>query len=142
MIWDSNHLKERFQRDGFVDPGAIVSFDWSCQKLGQIAAASVHQIVTVYDVEQQSIARQIQAHDFGVVSSVQFWNNSADNFVTGGQDGNVRLFDIRQPNFFTILHETPSSVLHVSMNPYNENQMAVINANQNFITILDTRQPK
>ena len=60
-----------------------------------MVTASHDRIVTVYDLDAQTLLKQIQAHNQGSVNTVKYWGASSNTFITGGNDGTVRLFDLR-----------------------------------------------
>ena len=81
--------------------------------------------------------RQIQAHSDGSVNSIGYCD--ADAFVTGGSDGSVRLFDMRAPEYFSLLFEHPSKILQTVV---SGSSVAVICQGTSSVYVLDTRKPK
>ena len=144
LIWDSFQLKEKCMNEGYMDAGACPCFEWSHLNQTKICAGSTNQIVTVYDIEAQSIVRQIQAHESGSVNAVHFWGPDHNTLISGGADGNLRIFDLRNPNFFMAMHESgpDKPILQTIPNPHNDHQMAVLSHRSGIVSVLDTRKPK
>lgn len=125
----------------------MTSFDWSRSAPQHIIAASVNRICTVYDIEHQAIARQIQAHDIGTVNCLAYCGEDHNTFVSGGSDGFVRLFDLRCPNYFSVVFETTNAqgafpILHTVVNETHPYQVAVVAQRTGSVMVLDSRKPK
>ena len=81
----------------------IMSFDWNQTDNNTIATASIDSSVTIWDLEKYQISTQLIAHD-KAVHDISFSKEST-KFATVGEDGSVRLFDIRDLRNSTIIHE-------------------------------------
>lgn len=66
-----------------------------------IAQAGLNSVCTIWDIDKMAVRHQLVAHD-GVVNSIRFVGDD-NSFITGGGDGSVRIFDMRNPNFFSSL---------------------------------------
>ena len=70
----------------------ITSFDWSPNQCNMLATAQLNGIACVWDLytmqSQQLIAHEMQVNSIG-------FTNENNQFVTGGQDGQARFFDLR-----------------------------------------------
>lgn len=57
LIWDATLLKAKYLQEGYVETGAVTSFDWSRTSPSHLIAASVNRICTMWDIEHQAITR-------------------------------------------------------------------------------------
>jgi WD repeat-containing protein 68 len=95
----------------------------------------------------QQAKTQLIAHDKEVFDVA--FARGTDIFASVGQDGSVRMFDLRSLEHSTIMYETtPSSnnpenpgLLRLSWNKQDPNYMATFQAESNTIIILDIRVP-
>lgn len=65
----------------------------------------------------------------------------ANVFATVGADGSVRKFDSRDLSKSDIIYEHSSPILRLSWNNNNENYIAFISSERNFVTLIDIRKP-
>ena len=83
--------------------GPLTSFDWNPFNLHVIATSSIDNTVTIWDINKQMVITQLVAHD-SAVHDIQFAEH--ERFGTVGQDGSVRVFDLRQLESSTIIYES------------------------------------
>lgn len=69
-----------------------------------IITSSIDTTCTIWDIPSLTAKTQLIAHDKEVYD-VRFCANSVDVFVSCGQDGSVRMFDLRSLEHSTIIYE-------------------------------------
>ncbi|KAG5417601.1 hypothetical protein I9W82_005237 [Candida metapsilosis] len=94
----------------------VTSFDWNSTDTNIIITSSVDTTCTVWDLnrshshdelgESASIKTQLIAHD-SEVFDVKFIHNSTNVFASVGNDGSMRVFDLRSLEHSTIIYEPP-----------------------------------
>ena len=95
-----NNIKSKYN-------GPLTSFDWNTANDALLGTASVDTTCTIWDLNKLSIKTQLIAHDKEVVD-IQF-GKEENIFISGGADGSVRLFDLRNLDHSTIIYETKGS---------------------------------
>lgn len=155
----------------------VTSFDWNNLDNSLIITASVDTTCTVWDLNRSvsnegrkdssaHVKTQLIAHD-SEVFDVKFLNDSTNLFASVGNDGSMRVFDLRSLEHSTIIYEPPnaatalsnpgsrSNVINKSDNSnYNskaliklacsnidQNYLATVGVNSNQVIIIDTRMP-
>ena len=119
--------------------GALTSFDWNTVNDALLGTASVDTTCTIWDLNKASIKTQLIAHDKEVFD-IQFGNDE-NTFISGGADGSVRLFDLRELNHSTIIYETKGStpINKLAWNLQTPNLIAALSLDKNIIYIFDSR---
>ena len=119
--------------------GALTSFDWNTVNDSLLGTASVDTTCTIWDLNKNSIKTQLIAHDKEVFD-IQFGNDE-NTFISGGADGSVRLFDLRELNHSTIIYETKGStpINKLAWNLQTPNLIAALSLDKNIIYIFDSR---
>lgn len=79
----------------------VTSFDWNKTDVKCLAASSIDTTVTIWDLEHQQVTTQLIAHDKAVYD-ICFAKESM-RFGTCGEDGSVRVFDLRSLEQSTII---------------------------------------
>jgi WD repeat-containing protein 68 len=69
-----------------------------------IITSSIDTTCTIWDIPSLTAKTQLIAHDKEVYD-VRFCAQSTDVFVSCGQDGSVRMFDLRSLEHSTIIYE-------------------------------------
>lgn len=82
----------------------LTSLDWNTLSPSLIITSSIDTTCTIWDIPQLTAKTQLIAHDKEVYD-VRFCANSVDVFVSCGQDGSVRMFDLRSLEHSTIIYE-------------------------------------
>jgi len=82
---------------------------------------------------------QLIAHDKEVFD-INFSPN-VNVFATVGADGSLRKFDSRDLSKSDIIYEHSNPILRLSWNKNNENYIAFISSQKNFVTVIDIRKP-
>ncbi|KAM4055981.1 WD domain, G-beta repeat domain-containing protein [Hirsutella rhossiliensis] len=141
----------------------LTSLDWNTVSPSLIITSSIDTTCTIWDIPSLTAKTQLIAHDKEVYD-VRFCANSVDVFVSCGQDGSVRMFDLRSLEHSTIIYEptgkedrdnsgrtsptaaqlTPSSpppLLRLATSPHDTHLLATFAQDSNIIRILDVRQP-
>lgn len=119
--------------------GPISSFDWNPHNVNCIATCSIDNTVSILDIPTHQVSTQLIAHD-SPVYDIAFAEDS--RFGTVGQDGSVRVFDLRQLESSTIIFETNQQSLYkIAWNQKNQHQLAVLAENSNEVLVLDQRKP-
>lgn len=145
----------------------VTSFDWNKVDTNVIITSSVDTTCTVWDLNRSmllsegpnspdtaTIKTQLIAHD-SEVFDVKFLNDSTNVFASVGNDGSMRIFDLRSLEHSTIIYEPPSNTSnHNEGGTYNskalvklaasnvdQNYLASVGVNSNQVIILDTRMP-
>ena len=82
----------------------LTSLDWNTVSPSLIITSSIDTTCTIWDIPSLTAKTQLIAHDKEVYD-VRFCANSMDVFVSCGQDGSVRMFDLRSLEHSTIIYE-------------------------------------
>ena len=82
----------------------LTSLDWNTLQPSLIITSSIDTTCTIWDIPSLTAKTQLIAHDKEVYD-VRFCAGSADVFVSCGQDGSVRMFDLRSLEHSTIIYE-------------------------------------
>ncbi|RBQ93394.1 hypothetical protein VDGD_01209 [Verticillium dahliae] len=85
----------------------LTSLDWNTVSPSLIITSSIDTTCTIWDIPSLTAKTQLIAHDKEVYD-VRFCANSVDVFVSCGQDGSVRMFDLRSLEHSTIIYEPTS----------------------------------
>jgi DDB1- and CUL4-associated factor 7 len=88
----------------FEDTAPLTSLDWNTVSPSLIITSSIDTTCTIWDIPSLTAKTQLIAHDKEVYD-VRFCANSVDVFVSCGQDGSVRMFDLRSLEHSTIIYE-------------------------------------
>lgn len=157
--------------DSIMTCPPVTSFDWNKLDNNIIITASVDTTCTVWDLNRSigitdhasnkrsntaSVKTQLIAHD-SEVFDVKFLHDSTNLFASVGNDGSMRVFDLRSLEHSTIIYEpsnNPNSTTTSGTSSYNskallklatsnidQNYLATIGVNSNQILIIDTRMP-
>lgn len=151
----------------------VTSFDWNKVDPNLIITSSVDTTCTVWDLNRSSLTAdpssdlgaatdtatvktQLIAHD-SEVFDVKFIHNSTNVFASVGNDGSMRVFDLRSLEHSTIIYEpshpptsaltltTPHhnsrALLKLSASNIDQNYLATIGVNSNQVIIIDMRMP-
>lgn len=138
----------------------LTSLDWNKVSTNLIITSSIDTTCTVWDLNHPTTpTTQLIAHD-SEVFDVQFIKNSPNMFASCGNDGSMRVFDLRSLEHSTIIYEPSptasnsnpgslSSNINTSKQPLlklatsnvNENVIATFSYRSNEIKILDMRLP-
>ncbi|EGV63749.1 hypothetical protein CANTEDRAFT_121354 [Yamadazyma tenuis ATCC 10573] len=149
---------------GIMNCPPVTSFDWNKLESNLIITASVDTTCTVWDLNRSNpnpdphqgdsayVKTQLIAHD-SEVFDVKFVTDSTNLFASVGNDGSIRMFDLRSLEHSTIIYE-PSSGTGPSRHNYNskallklatsnvdQNYLATIGVNSNQVIVIDTRLP-
>ncbi|KAK4124294.1 WD40 repeat-like protein [Parathielavia appendiculata] len=82
----------------------LTSLDWNTVNPSLIITSSIDTTCTIWDIPSLTAKTQLIAHDKEVYD-VRFCAQSVDVFVSCGQDGSVRMFDLRSLEHSTIIYE-------------------------------------
>lgn len=85
----------------------LTSLDWNTVSPSLIITSSIDTTCTIWDIPSLTAKTQLIAHDKEVYD-VRFCAQSVDVFVSCGQDGSVRMFDLRSLEHSTIIYEPTS----------------------------------
>ncbi|KAK0714228.1 WD40-repeat-containing domain protein [Apiosordaria backusii] len=142
----------------------LTSLDWNTVTPSLIITSSIDTTCTIWDIPSLTAKTQLIAHDKEVYD-VRFCANSVDVFVSCGQDGSVRMFDLRSLEHSTIIYEPtgkeerdanggrisptlaqqtmshPPPLLRLATSPHDQHLLATFAQDSNVIRILDVRQP-
>ncbi|KAI5951586.1 hypothetical protein KGF54_004660 [Candida jiufengensis] len=152
----------------------VTSFDWNTTDPNILITSSVDTTCTVWDLNRSHpydnftdtavVKTQLIAHD-SEVFDVKFIHKSTNVFVSVGNDGSMRVFDLRSLEHSTIIYEpqpettTPKSskplqvqglhssnfnskaLLKLSASNIDQHHLATIGVNSNQIIIIDMRMP-
>lgn len=146
----------------------VTSFDWNKTDPSLIITSSIDTTCTVWDLHRShpiqdktlglptdtaTIKTQLIAHD-SEVFDVKFVHNSTNIFASVGNDGSMRVFDLRSLEHSTIIYEpitTPSAsyksstaskaLLKLSTSNIDQFYMATVGVNSNQVIIIDMRMP-
>lgn len=142
----------------------LTSLDWNTVQPSLIITSSIDTTCTIWDIPSLTAKTQLIAHDKEVYD-VRFCAQSTDVFVSCGQDGSVRMFDLRSLEHSTIIYEPtgkeerdpsggrisptlaqqtmshPPPLLRLATSPHDQHLLATFAQDSNVIRILDVRQP-
>ncbi|KAL2202948.1 WD40 repeat-like protein [Sarocladium strictum] len=141
----------------------LTSLDWNTVSPSLIITSSIDTTCTIWDIPSLTAKTQLIAHDKEVYD-VRFCANSVDVFVSCGQDGSVRMFDLRSLEHSTIIYEptgkddkdpsgrtspttaqqtmsNPPPLLRLATSPHDTHLLATFAQDSGVIRILDVRQP-
>lgn len=153
----------------------VTSFDWNKTDPSIIITLSVDTTCTIWDLNRShqlsnsmdtaSVKTQLIAHD-SEVFDVKFIHDSVNIFASVGNDGSIRVFDLRSLEHSTIIYEPPSStmpsvktnkgingnlanyphhnshaLLKLSTSNVDQHHLATIGVNSNQVIIIDMRMP-
>jgi WD repeat-containing protein 68 len=142
----------------------LTSLDWNTVSPSLIITSSIDTTCTIWDIPSLTAKTQLIAHDKEVYD-VRFCANSVDVFVSCGQDGSVRMFDLRSLEHSTIIYEPTAKddrdanggrisptlaqqtmsnappLLRLATSPHDTHLLATFAAESNVIRLLDVRQP-
>ncbi|KAM7223560.1 WD40-repeat-containing domain protein [Rhypophila decipiens] len=142
----------------------LTSLDWNTVTPSLIITSSIDTTCTIWDIPSLTAKTQLIAHDKEVYD-VRFCAQSVDVFVSCGQDGSVRMFDLRSLEHSTIIYEPngkeerdsnggrisptlaqqtmshPPPLLRLATSPHDHHLLATFAMDSNIIRILDVRQP-
>ncbi|KAG5981271.1 hypothetical protein E4U55_003110 [Claviceps digitariae] len=141
----------------------LTSLDWNKVSPSLIITSSIDTTCTIWDIPSLTAKTQLIAHDKEVYD-VRFCANSVDVFVSCGQDGSVRMFDLRSLEHSTIIYEpsgkeerdasgrsspahtqqvmgSPPPLLRLATSPHDTHLLATFAQDSTTIRILDVRQP-
>ena len=82
-----------------VPVSPVTAFEWCHYKPEMLVSACLESVCTLWDIEKMAMSQQWIAHE-GPVNSVCFAHDE-HTLLTGGGDGSVRLFDLRNNNYFS-----------------------------------------
>ena len=127
-----NNIKSKYN-------GPLTSFDWNTANDALLGTASVDTTCTIWDLNKLSIKTQLIAHDKEVFD-IQF-GKEENVFISGGADGSVRFFDLRNLDHSTIIYETKgnSAINKLAWNLQTSNLIAALSLDKNVIYIFDSR---
>lgn len=104
----------------------LTSLDWNTVTPSLIITSSIDTTCTIWDIPSLTAKTQLIAHDKEVYD-VRFCAQSVDVFVSCGQDGSVRMFDLRSLEHSTIIYEpsgkeerskfSPHPLIHIPYPP-------------------------
>ena len=117
--------------------GPLTSFDWNTTNDSILGTASVDNTCTIWDLNKQAIKTQLIAHDKEVFD-IQFGNDE-NTFISGGADGTVRLFDLRNLDHSTIIYENDGCINKLAMNLQVPNLIVALCLEKNVIYVFDSR---
>ena len=120
--------------------GAITSFDWNPQNSSYLASASLDSTCTVWNIETQQVSTQLIAHENHAVYDISYENDQG-RFATAGEDGTIRLFDLRDLNHSTIIYEANKPLIRVAQNKLRPNELAVLEEGGSKVVLIDKRKP-
>ncbi|KAG7194826.1 uncharacterized protein KQ657_004507 [Scheffersomyces spartinae] len=154
----------------------VTSFDWNSVNLNIIITSSVDTTCTVWDLNRPygtdngmtntaSVKTQLIAHD-SEVFDVKFLHKSTDLFASVGNDGSMRIFDLRSLEHLTIIYEpphtasghlktpgtpslkvdnsqmvNPKALLKLSASNIDQHYLATVGVNSNKVILIDIRMP-
>lgn len=145
----------------------VTSFDWNVVDPNIIITSSVDTTCTVWDLNRSPLATnddaqsaviktQLIAHD-SEVFDVKFLHKSRDIFASVGNDGLMRVFDLRSLEHSTIIYERDAhpgqanplwdplrpprskALIKLDVSNANEHHIAALEVNSNQVLIIDMR---
>ena len=126
----------------------LASLDWNNTDTQIIAAANYDTkqfSCTLWDVEKKNAISEMRLDDEkSNIYDVSFQQTNKDVFGTVGEDGCVRLFDMRNLDKFTTLYKHPKArpMLSLRWNKQSPFHLAVMLMGSKQIDVLDVRAPR
>ncbi|KAI8904986.1 WD40-repeat-containing domain protein [Gorgonomyces haynaldii] len=121
----------------------LTSFDWNKEDPSMCVTCSIDTTCTVWDINTLQAKTQLIAHDKEVFDVC--FSKGTHVFGSVGQDGSVRMFDLRSLEHSTILYESSTdkqqALLRIGWNQQDPNYLATFQQDSNSLVILDTRVP-
>ncbi|KAL7664644.1 Uncharacterized protein ABC855_g2789 [[Candida] zeylanoides] len=148
----------------------ITSFDWNKTDPSIVITSSVDTTCTIWDLSRShqldsttdtaAVKTQLIAHD-SEVFDVKFIHDSVHLFASVGNDGSIRVFDLRSLEHSTIIYEPPTAapstaaggsraqplnahshaLLKLTTSNLDQHHLATIGANSNQVIVIDMRMP-
>lgn len=152
----------------------VTSFDWNKNDPNLIITSSVDTTCTVWDLHRShsqqytdsftsdtaTVKTQLIAHD-SEVFDVKYIHDTTNIFASVGNDGSMRMFDLRSLEHSTIIYEPTSppqppaptnnsfinnsihskALLKLATSNIDQHHLATIGVNSNQIIIIDMRMP-
>lgn len=147
----------------------VTSFDWNKVDPRILITSSVDTTCTVWDLTRSSsrntsdgkmdiaqVKTQLIAHDLEVFD-VKFIHDSTNIFASVGNDGSMRVFDLRSLEHSTIIYEpttnsstnlsaggghyNSNALIRLSTSNVDSHYLATIGVNLNQVIVIDMRMP-
>jgi len=120
----------------------LTSFDWCQSDPTMIVTSSIDTTATVWDLNTMQSKTQIIAHDKEAFD-VEFRPGGNDVFASVGNDGSLRIFDLRDMEHSHIVYETPNqdALLRLGWNKQDSHYVAAIQLEGSKTIIMDCRAP-
>lgn len=149
----------------------VTSFDWNKNDTNILITSSVDTTCTVWDlhrsqpttsrtpndelIDTATVKTQLIAHD-SEVFDVKFIHKSTNVFASVGNDGSMRVFDLRSLEHSTIIYEPPAlsstittnsatwnskALISLATSNIDQHHLATIGINSNEVIIIDMRMP-
>lgn len=117
----------------------ITSCDWNADDANMVGVCSVDTTVTIWDLEAAKTTTQLIAHDKDVYDIA--FAKGTHAFASCSADGTVRLFDLREMEHCTIVHESPqlTPLLRVAWNKLDQTYLATFGVEGTEVIIVDIR---
>lgn len=113
----------------------ITSVDWYSTKA---IASSLDSTVTILDMNSVSIITRIMAHEHPVNHTC--FCNDENQFVTGGFDGSLRGFDLRDLSSLDMMYQSSMPILRCDVSKLNPNYVAFFSKDSCGVTFIDRRR--
>lgn len=163
------HLAAAATVNGDKSP-PVTSFDWNKTDSSIVITLSVDTTCTIWDLNRlhqldsatdtAAVKTQLIAHDLEVFD-VKFIHDLVHLFALVGNDGLIRVFDLRSLEHSTIIYEPPTAapsiaaggsrtqrlnahshaLLKLSTSNLDQHHLATIGANSNQVIVIDMRMP-
>lgn len=141
-IENEKHVKHlwdvRQSKDSDMDQ-PLTCFDWSKRQPNLLATSMLNGIVCIWDLNSLKVNYQLLAHS-EQVNTIAF-TGEENQFATGGQDGQVRFFDLRDLQTSSVAYQADRPVTQIVTNQSNPHQVAFTLADSDVVNILDARYP-
>ena len=117
----------------------ITSCDWNADDPNMVGVCSVDTTVTIWDLETAKATTQLIAHDKDVYDIA--FAKGTHAFASCGADGSVRIFDLREMEHCTIVHESPqlTPLLRVAWNKLDQTYLATFGVEGTEVVVIDIR---
>ncbi len=117
----------------------LTSFDWNDHDKNIIGTSSIDTTCTIWDIEKEAVICQLIAHD-DEVYDIAFGKGKSE-FASVGDDGHIRMFDLRHLEHSTIMFENPVPLLRLAWNKLDPNLIAAVQMDSPNAIIIDIRYP-
>jgi WD40 repeat protein len=139
-LWSvtGTEITHRYARDVNRSSHPITCLDWGRSGLIAYVACS-NGIVSIFDIGLGECISAVVAHDYAVHDVCSAGSDHV--FLTAGFDGSMRQFDSRDMSSFSVVYQSATPLLRLSVCPQDNEKVALIGRQSTGVALVDRRQP-